>query len=618
MASPFVSSLVNDYGSKHPKQFGENGAVELTPDGVKGESSREVEGHLVVAFSGILRGVDNLTIRKYVDSVFRSTDAERSDLEDFLSMVFHCRECRGDGKGEKMVFYHLLFSLYNYVPKTVCRLLQIVPEYGYWKDYQNLIELSFTTYKDLDGVDTLRNHIYRYWVEQLSADMDTLKRKSGNISLCSKYFPKEGRSLDRKYRVCEVVARQYFDDHQTLRDTILKRMRKEVLSPLNKEIGLIERLMSQNLWDTINFSLVPGRCLSINRKAFLNVNKDNSMRHPENEVRMTCRNNLTEHMEGVKCGLGKINGKQLFIHEIMGKFFGGDWGTNINSLSEEEITLLELQWNDHRDYYKDMISSGSGLDKTMVLADFSGSMAGVPMRVSAAIAIMVSSLLPKPWNNKFITFDTAPQLLEIPEGKLVDKVKYVLNSPWGGTTNFMAAIELIINVGVDHGLSRDQMPDKLVVISDMQFDFANKAGRTGMSYPVLEQYSNRLYPNMANYGEPTTHEIIVEAFSNAGRDICGEPWTPPTMVYWDVRSSSGGFPVKSDTPNTQMLSGFSLALLKLVLDNKDTDGMKEPTPYDTFLRAVKSDKYDEVRDIVREVGEAPYFMLKPGDDWEKV
>ena len=64
--------------------------------------------------------------------------------------------------------------------------------------------------------------------------------------------------------------------------------------------------------------------------------------------------------------------------------------------------------------------------------------------------------------------------------------------------------------------------------------------------------------------DETTHQKIQMAFNKAGMQVCGAPWTPPTIVYWNVRDT-GGFPVQSNTPNTQMLSGFSLSLLKLFL-----------------------------------------------------
>ena len=43
MTSPFVSSLIKEHGSMNPKQYGENGAVEFSQHGVKGDGSRDVK-----------------------------------------------------------------------------------------------------------------------------------------------------------------------------------------------------------------------------------------------------------------------------------------------------------------------------------------------------------------------------------------------------------------------------------------------------------------------------------------------------------------------------------------------------------------------------------------------
>ena len=67
MTSPFVNSLVKEHGSIHYKQYGENGAVEYLKHGVKGDGSRDVEGYLTAAFSGILRGTSQQSISKYIN-----------------------------------------------------------------------------------------------------------------------------------------------------------------------------------------------------------------------------------------------------------------------------------------------------------------------------------------------------------------------------------------------------------------------------------------------------------------------------------------------------------------------------------------------------------------------
>ena len=178
---------------------------------------------------------------------------------------------------------------------------------------------------------------------------------------------------------------------------------------------------------------------------------------------------------------------------------------------------------------------------------------------------------------------------------------------------------MILKVGIDNKLKADEMPQKLIVVSDMQFDCSNLIDTYNNKYYLFEEYSNtNFYNTRPDIKEQTTHDIISEAFKQAGIKVSGEPWVAPTIVYWDVRSGSG-FPVQSDTPNTQMLSGFSLSLLKLVMDNEKLDSMKQPTPYETFLKAVRCEKYLDVRNIINSINEKPYFERKlVEDDWEEV
>jgi hypothetical protein len=49
------------------------------------------------------------------------------------------RDCRG-GKSEKEIFYQLFINLYKHYPETVLKMLTLIPEYGYYKDYFRIIE----------------------------------------------------------------------------------------------------------------------------------------------------------------------------------------------------------------------------------------------------------------------------------------------------------------------------------------------------------------------------------------------------------------------------------------------------------------------------------------------
>ena len=70
----------------------------------------------------------------------------------------------------------------------------------------------------------------------------------------------------------------------------------------------------------------------------------------------------------------------------------------------------------------------------------------------------------------------------------------------------------------------------------------------------MNKYSSNGFNDTPSMKEPTTHVLGSTGVLNGyGSVWC--PWTPPTMVYWNVRDTTG-YPVQSHTPNTQMLSGF--------------------------------------------------------------
>ena len=172
----------------------------------------------------------------------------------------------------------------------------------------------------------------------------------------------------------------------------------------------------------------------------------------------------------------------------------------------------------------------------------------------------------------------------------------------------------------------DEVPD-MIVFSDMQFDQAN--GDCG-------GYGYGRNNNVSNW--ETTHQMIEKAFNKLGMEICGKPYDPPRIIYWNIRgNSSSGIhaPVESDKENVQMLSGYSPALMKLVLageleeelveeETVDENGAviikkvkKKITPYDTFRKAVDDECFDRVRVILDESTEgifATYAWENEVDD----
>jgi len=212
------------------------------------------------------------------------------------------------------------------------------------------------------------------------------------------------------------------------------------------------------------------------------------------------------------------------------------------------------------------------------------------MEVAIALGILVSELTAPAFANRMLTFESQPNWVKLEDGASIkEKVRATQSAPWGGSTNFEKALEKILDVCVCAKLHPSQIPD-MIVFSDMQFDAAMG-------------YGNRCWE--------TQYERIVRRFAESGVQVCGKPWPAPRITFWNLRGNTHGFPVSADQPGVKMLSGFSPALLKLVLEGGEedeevevmVDGKKQTkkvkaTPLDTLRKCLDDGQYDPVREVL--------------------
>jgi hypothetical protein len=334
----------------------------------------------------------------------------------------------------------------------------------------------------------------------------------------------------------------------------------------------------------------------------------------------------------------------MFIHELVEQIMNG----RLNSTDER--ILIESQWNAHVDHFRQtMKETNSSLGKGICLVDVSGSMSGIPMNVAIAMGIFASSFAHPAFCDRFISFESTPRwiVLRYPrsyseyqskeeyspstigewdssraggELSLYEKVMVASLSPWGGSTDFVAAHELILEVCVNANLGPEDLPEWFMILSDMQFNVANRPGYSGNNYGFINHTLGISYKAPASphtthacgysYGSQSSnninwtpiHDMLGHAYHTAGMKVCGHPYDVPQQIYWDLRGDTVGFPVQSDTPNTQLISGFSVSLLKLFLTGNDVGSYVAPakvtpTPWDTFRKAVDSKNYHTIRNV---------------------
>lgn len=439
---------------------------------------------------------------KTIISLFKECFLQDETLA--IALLLHLRDVR-NGKGEKDLSYSIMLWLRKYYPKHYLLNLEEMINMGYYKDLAKIASLVY--HKDLPPMFNKygREEILEVVIlsQLLSLDIDRLDDEPSKVTLIAKWVPSEKSYLDKPengkiaYRIANYLAFIRCYDHEE-EGTILRRYRN-FLSSLRKKINIVETKMSQNNWDEIEYSHVPS-------KAHLRY-KDAFLRHS--------RKRYEEYLNSVCSGESKIHTSTLQPHEIVGKV--------MRDKSPDET--LELMWGDMIENYQD--SDNNPFEDTLAIVDVSGSMTGIPMQVSIALGLFVSTLTTGSWRKKCITFSANPELFTIKGNDLYSKVKSLSGMDWGGNTNLIKVFNLLLNK-----YREGYTPLKnLFIFTDMQFD--NACGKKPQSM----------------------YKIIRKMFYDEG-------YPQPNIIFWNLRGSNSSFPTMIEHKNVALLSGISPTLLK--------------------------------------------------------
>ena len=544
---------------------------------------KKTNSSLLDLFFKLVRGLD----AEELASLFSAAVTEATEPEakaDLIVLAFQTRATRGHGKGEKDLAYQLLkLGAKEFGEEPVAAVLGLLPLYGYWKDLVHLVASD-------DCPRALADKSEELLCEQLLADeaelaAATAEKRTPSLSLVAKYAPREGMKFDKgPLRLAKRLAQRLFGSANPAASA---RKYRKLCSSLNSQLCTTEVLMAAGRWEEIRFARVASLCLQRHRKAFLNEALNGVLtpaqdatgnRHPDDPARVAARLHLREAIVSKK----GVQGKALMPHEIVKLCLGGEG----RSLSTLEADLMNAQWASLRAGTLEAMrtaveqrdlevleaaahaTAGLGslaaleralpkhvdLGKLVALVDVSGSMSGTPMEAAIALGILVSELAAPTFRDRVLTFESVPNWVDLSSHTSIrDKVRACEQAPWGGSTNFEAACERILGAAEAAKLPPDEVPD-LIVFSDMQFDQAN-GGHGGRWETAFERLQRR--------------------FAEVGQRVCGAPYAAPRIIFWNLRANTVGFPVAKDTPNVQLLSGFSPALLKLVVSGADLVGDEE-------------------------------------------
>jgi hypothetical protein len=425
--------------------------------------------------------------------------AYKENPEAAVRILFYSRDIRG-GQSERAIFRSLFAKLARTNPALTSNLIELVPYYGRWDD---LLSLEGTPVWMV---------VLNYIKRQLDEDLKTEKP-----SLMAKWLPSINASSKDSKRLGRIIA-----SHLGLSE----REYRKTLTQLREKLRIVETLMCSKEWSSIQYDKLPSRASFMYRNAF--------KKHDEARY--------SDYLSRVEKGEAKINASTLFPYDIVHKYlYGGCSGDK----------TLELQWNALTNYMEGQQFNG------LVVADVSGSMSGMPMSVSISLAMYIAERNCSPvWKDKFLTFSAHPTLQTIVGNNIEDKIQYLLRAEWQMNTDLNAVFRTILGAATAKKVPQDQMPQKLIIVSDMQFDECCRSNKR------------------------TNFEQIQKMYRKAGYEL-------PELIFWNVNSTSN-VPVKAHDSGTCLVSGCSPSILKYVLTGAIIN------PLESMNDVIFSERYEPV------------------------
>lgn len=408
-----------------------------------------------------------------------------------VRIMFYLRDVRG-GQGERDVFRACLRILAEEYTELFDKISELISEYGRFDDLVMQID---TKSKD-QVVDVLK--------KQLAQDFNSEKP-----SLLAKWMPSENTTSAETKKLAKKVR-------MALGST--EREYRKMLSKIRAVIKLVEHNLSKKEYSSIDYSKLPSQAGFKYKKAF--------KKHDEKRY--------VNFLEKVEKGEEKINTQTLYTYQVYKAVQNGD-----------DVKTLNVMWNNLPDYTRGR--------NALVMADVSGSMSGDPMAVSVSLALYFADKNKGYFQNHFITFSANPKLQKIQGKNIKEKMDSIEKSQWDMNTDLYKVFKVLVETAVGNSVPKEEMPETIYIISDMEFDAAT--------------------------GDKTNHEAILELFKDTDYLI-------PNLVFWNVDAKNKQVPVTKNEQGVVLVSGLSASIFKMVVENK--------SPIELMDEVISSERYAKI------------------------
>ena len=459
--------------------------------------------------------------RTAADCILLFKKALKEDETLALKCLFYLRDILG-GAGERRFFRVCYNWLANEYPEIAFRNLDLIPEYGRWDDLYALVGTEI----EADAFDVIQC--------QLNRDLASLTKSSKEgVSLLAKWLKSENASAKETKELGNKTRKYLGWSHAKYR---------RLLSALRTRINIVEKLMSENRWSEIEYDKIPSKAGLIYRNAF-------AFRDAERYTNFINSKNT------------KVNAATLYPYDIVrGVTSKINHWRNTDNLNDMERRTLNKYWENQKNYFDNKPC------KIMCIVDTSGSMTGggygnvTPIDVAISLGMYCAERIEGPFKDYFISFSSRPQLIEIEGIDFCDKVQRIYRQNLCSNTNLKAVFDMLLEIYVSGRAKEEDMPEQLVIISDMEIDRG--------SYWRDDNTKN------------TEMELIRKEWAAAGVKV-------PKLVYWNVNARHNNILDDIDNPEITYISGCSPIILQNVLAGK--------SGIELMLDKLNSERYSKIK-----------------------
>lgn len=132
---------------------------------------------------------------------------------------------------------------------------------------------------------------------------------------------------------------------------------------------------------------------------------------------------------------------------------------------------------------------------------------------------------------------------------------------WGNSTNLEKAFDKLLETCIKGGVSQEEMPKAILVVSDMQINAASSA--------------------CDGDGHINFFESMSKKYERAGYKM-------PQLVFWNVNAKRATFHASKNDAGASLVSGFSVNVFKQVIKSIGS------TPYELMMNILESERYKDI------------------------